>query len=113
MCVALAALAVGCGPAERPASCPSDLPPACPTPAPSFSAEVSTIYRTKCEACHAPGGQEANKPFTTLAQIHAEPLSTMLSQVYNCVMPLATAPELTTDERQALLGWLVCMEPDN
>jgi mono/diheme cytochrome c family protein len=82
-------------------------------PAPSFRGQVQAIYQAKCQACHAPGGQEAVKPYTTLGQIRAEPLSTMLGQVYNCVMPLAGAPPLTPDERQALLGWLVCMEPDN
>jgi hypothetical protein len=113
-CAALAAAALACGPADAPAaSCPRDLPMTCPMPAPSFSGQVHAIYQTKCQACHAPGGQEATKPFTTLAQIRAEPLSTMVSQVYNCVMPLAGAPPLTGDERQALLGWLVCMEPDN
>ena len=82
-------------------------------PAPSFSGQVQAIYRAKCQDCHAPGGTEATKPFTTLAQIKAEPLSTMLGQVYNCVMPQAGAPQLTADERQALLAWLVCEEPNN
>jgi hypothetical protein len=112
-CAALAAATLACGPDGPPASCPRDLPMSCPMPAPSFSGQVHAIYQAKCQACHAPGGQEFNKPFTTLAEIHAEPLSTMLSQVYNCVMPKAGAPPLTTEERQALLGWLVCMEPDN
>jgi hypothetical protein len=105
---------LACGSAGPPASCPRDLPMTCPMPAPSFAAEVQPIYQSKCvPACHEPGGQEANRPFTTLAEIRAERLSTMLSQVYNCVMPLAPAAPLTPDERQALLGWLVCEEPDN
>jgi mono/diheme cytochrome c family protein len=110
--VILGAAAVACGAAPG-ASCPRDLPMSCPDPAPSFATEVHAIYEAKCQACHAPGGQEQNKPFTTLAQIQAEPLSTMLSQLYNCVMPLAGSPALTTEERQALLGWLVCLEPNN
>jgi hypothetical protein len=105
---------LACGPAAPPASCPRDLPMSCPMPEPSFAGEVQAIYQTKCQpACHEPGGVEPNKPFTTLAQIRTEQLSTMLGQVYNCVMPLAPAPPLTDEERQALLGWLVCKEPDN
>jgi hypothetical protein len=110
---ALLAAVLACGPADPATSCPRDLPMSCPVPAPSFSGQIQAIYQAKCQACHAPGGQESTKPFTTLAQIRAEPLSTMLGQVYNCVMPKAGAPPLTPDERQALLGWLVCMEPDN
>lgn len=99
---------------ERPpASCPRDLPASCPMPAPSFSGEVQAIFQTKCVPCHAPGGQEASKPYTSLALIQRQALSTMLGQVYNCAMPPATALQLTADERQALLGWLVCMRPDN
>ena len=113
LCAALAAAALSCGGADVPASCPRDLPMACPTPMPSYSGQVQAIFAAKCVTCHAPGGQESSKPFTTFKEILLEPLSTMLSQVYNCVMPLATAPQLTDDERAALLGWLVCREPDN
>jgi uncharacterized membrane protein len=113
LCVALVVAAPACGPDEPSTSCPRDLPMSCPMPAPSFSGQVRAIYQAKCQDCHTPGGMESTKPFTTLAQIKAEPLSTMLGQVYNCVMPKAGAPQLTTDERQALLAWLVCEEPDN
>jgi uncharacterized membrane protein len=109
----LAAAALACGSSDPPASCPRDIPASCPAPAPSFSAEVQAIFQAKCVPCHAPGGQEATKPYTSLELIQRQPLSTMLGQVYNCAMPPATAPQLTADERQALLGWLVCMRPDN
>jgi uncharacterized membrane protein len=109
----LAVTSLACGSSEPPASCPRDLPASCPTPAPSFSGEVQAIFQAKCVPCHSPGGQEATKPYTSLALIQRQPLSTMLAQVYNCAMPLATAPQLTAEERQALLGWLVCMRPDN
>ena len=113
LCAALAVTALACGPDGPSASCPRDLPMTCPMPAPSFAGQVHAIYQTRCQPCHTPGGLESKKPFVTLAQIRAEPLSTMLGQVYNCVMPQAPSAPLTTDERQALLGWLVCEEPDN
>jgi len=88
-------------------------PATCPSPAPSYAAEVEPIIRAKCVTCHAPGGLSASKPYTTLAQIKLEPLTTMISFVQSCAMPQAPAPALTADEGAALLGWLVCREPDN
>jgi hypothetical protein len=36
-----------------------------------------------------------------------------LNQVYACTMPPATAAKPTTQEREALLEWLVCGAPQN
>ncbi|HVZ73212.1 MAG TPA: hypothetical protein VHJ20_12615 [Polyangia bacterium] len=101
-----------CGQAAS--SCPDDEPAACPSPAPSFSGQVQDIFARKCDACHAPGGVESSKPFVTYAQI--SPRDTRLSiesRIVSCNMPQAGAPQLTEDERLALLGWLVCGGPNN
>jgi hypothetical protein len=115
LCAGLAAAGVACGPAAPATSCPTnDLPATCPTPAPSYAGEVQAIFQAKClPGCHEPGGMEATKPYTTLAQILQEPLQTMLIQVLSCNMPKAPSPGLTADERKAMLGWFECMRPNN
>jgi uncharacterized membrane protein len=109
VCAALAGV-VACGdPADQ---CPNDQPESCPSPAPSFSGEVQAIIQSRCAACHAPGGQESTKPLLTYAQIY-NLRTTILGQVSSCRMPLAGAPQLTPEERLALMGWVVCGSPNN
>jgi uncharacterized membrane protein len=104
--------AAGCGGDDPAISCPNDQPAACPSPEPSFSGQVAAIIQSRCAVCHAPGGQEPTRPFQTYAQISAQ-RGPILNQVSTCRMPLAGATPLTDEERQALLGWLVCRAPDN
>jgi uncharacterized membrane protein len=106
---AVVATAVACGPAGE---CPNDVPATCPSPAPSFSGEVQGIIQSRCVSCHAPGGQEQSRPLQTYQQIYSQRIG-VLSQVASCRMPLAGAAPLTPEERQALLGWLVCSAPNN
>ncbi len=91
--------------------CPNDLP-ACPAPPPSWSGAVSGIVGARCATCHAPGGLAAEKPLTSYTEVFPR-RSAVLNQVYACLMPMTPDPPLSTDERQALLGWLVCGAPDN
>jgi uncharacterized membrane protein len=91
--------------------CPHELPSACAS-APSYQAQIAPIVAARCATCHAPGGVEASKPLDTYAALHAR-RGSVLDQVYNCLMPLPGAPPLTTEERAALLGWLVCDAPEN
>jgi len=37
----------------------------------------------------------------------------VLTRIYGCVMPPASAPPLTPEERQTLLSWFVCGAPEN
>src|SRR5438067_879667 len=90
--------------------CPNDLPSACPQPPPTYS-DVAPIFSGVCVQCHAPGGQTADKPLTTYDEVFSR-RTTVLTQVYGCVMPPEDAnAQLTPAQRAALLAWLVCGAP--
>jgi uncharacterized membrane protein len=89
------------------AGCPNDLPDTCPSPEPGYSADVASIVAERCATCHSPGGQAQSTLLTDYAEVYAK-RTTVLTRVYACKMPPAGAPPLTSDERAALLGWLVC-----
>ncbi len=108
--LALAMLGAACGGTAL--NCPNDLPAACPTPAPSYRNEVAPIITSRCLKCHAPGGQEASKDFTTYANVFAQ-RQPILTQTYSCRMPPEGEPRPTDPERATLLAWLVCGSPDN
>jgi hypothetical protein len=108
----LAATALSCGGPRTDASCPNDLPASCPATVPSYQATVSPIINLRCGSCHSPGGQEASRPLQTYSEVYSE-RSAVLNQVYACNMPPTTAARPTTQEREALLGWLVCGAPQN
>lgn len=93
-------------------NCPHDLPASCPAQFPSYTKDIAPIIKDRCSMCHAPGGQEMNKPLVTYQDVYGRRTS-VLDQVYACRMPLAGAPQLTLDEREKLLTWLVCDAPDN
>ena len=61
--------------------------------------------------CHAPGGLSSH-PLVTWQEVNALE-GAVLDQVYACRMPQAGSAPLTTAEREALLGWLVCGAPDD
>lgn len=94
------------------ASCPNDLPESCPSPEPGYAADVAAIVAERCATCHSPGGQAASTLLTDYAQVYAK-RTTVLTRVYACKMPPPGAPELTDEERAALLGWLVCGAKDD
>ncbi len=73
---------------------------------------MQAIVQSRCASCHAPGGLEATKPLLTYTQAY-NLRTTILAQVSSCRMPLAGAPQLTPEERQALMGWIVCGAPNN
>lgn len=93
-------------------ACPMDLPKSCPPVAPSYSADVAPLLQRRCTMCHSPGGAASNRDFTTYAGVSANK-SPILNQVYGCLMPPSDAAPPTSDERHALLGWLVCHAPNN
>ncbi len=106
--VGVAALAA-CGGSK---DCPNDLPTSCPSPAPSYSSAISPLISARCLVCHSPGGQEASIPFTSYQNVYIE-RSPMLNQVYACNMPPTGTQQLTAQERNQLLSWLVCGAPNN
>jgi hypothetical protein len=107
----LCALA-GC---SSPRTCPKFELPACPSPPPSFATDVQPIVDSHCVDCHSAGGQEANRPLVTYADVARQNGSsgTILSQIVNCQMPPADAPQLDQAAHDTLVAWLVCGAPDN
>ena len=87
------------------ATCPNDYPSACPTPAPSFANDVSPLIHANCTPCHGAGQQIPT--LDTYDDVMRA--ATMISmQVFQCRMPPAPRAPLTSQQRQIILGWLVC-----
>jgi uncharacterized membrane protein len=94
--------------------CPDDLPTDldCPAAAPNYSVVVSRIVTERCGGCHFAGNPFSSQVFVDYDGIYAA-RRTMLTQVYGCNMPPPDAPQLTFEERGALLKWFVCGAPQN
>lgn len=117
------AAAPGCAGSDRPDpppdatlgdECPNDLPDdtACATRSPSYAEQTAAIIEQRCTICHFAGNTQSTQVFTSYADIFARKRG-MLTQIYSCRMPPAASVQLTSDERSALLQWLVCGAPDN
>jgi len=94
-----------------PPSCPDDLPRSCPNPAPTFSADVSPLIQKHCAGCHSADGEEPNRPLINYDSITGSMDATarmVETQLVACAMPPSNQPPLTAEERQAILGWIVC-----
>ena len=103
----------GCGTAAPAGSCPNDWPTSCPSPAPSYDAVVSQIFHTRCVTCHFTGSTITARAFDTYANVSLDQ-QPIFYQVSQCLMPYPDGGNpLTTAERQALLGWIVCGAPNN
>ena len=111
--VAFTVLGLGAGlscSGSAPAACPNDFPSTCPPQPPSFANDVSPLIHSTCTPCHCPGQQVPT--LDTYADImRAGQMISM--QVFQCRMPPAPRPPLTAEERQIILGWLVCGAMDN
>jgi hypothetical protein len=115
--VAAAFLRTGCflGPdvpdASSDAMCSKALPD-CGT-VPSYDANIAPLVTSVCLPCHAAGGVASDRDLTTYANIQKIE-STVLSQVYGCLMPpLDAGTAITASQRTELLQWLVCGSPNN
>ena len=93
-------------------SCPNDLPAECPDPEPMYADEVAPILAERCVPCHGPGGPQASLDFSTYAGVFRQS-GAILRQVFQCRMPPDGVAPLEPEERQALLGWLVCGAKDD
>ena len=78
---------------------------------PSYQADVVPILQRACIPCHSATGI-AGYDESTYAKVYPQ-RSAILDQVNACLMPPAGSPQLTTQERIALLGWLVCNAPND
>jgi len=82
-------------------------------PTPSWSTDVQPIVNARCaNPCHSPTGQDPTRVFTDWQHVYNDRI-TVLSEVYSCKMPNPPAQPLDENERQILLGWLVCGAPNN
>jgi len=102
----LGAWACGGG-APAPSSCPNDAPDTCPAGAATFAATVQPLLQSRCGACHVAGGVEAVRPMQTYDQVKKQTMDMFLS-ISACIMPPADQPQPTSEERQAIMGWIVC-----
>ena len=95
------------------APCPSDLPDraACAS-APSYRLDVASIIEQRCATCHYADNTQSGDVFVEYEDVYSV-RQTVLTRIYGCVMPPDGAAPLTSDERRALLQWLVCGAPDN
>jgi len=95
---------------STPATCPNDFPSSCPSQAPSFTNDVAPLIHSDCTPCHGPGQQVPT--LDTYADImRAGQMISM--QVFQCRMPPPPRAPLTSDQRQIVLGWLVCGAMNN
>jgi uncharacterized membrane protein len=104
LAMALVAGLLACDPAGG--TCLNDLPASCPQSPPSY-AQVAPVFHAKCASCHSAAGSAPDRRFDTYDEI-ARQQSATLDQIYSCKMPTAGYTQLSTGERQLVLGWLVC-----
>ena len=104
----------GAEPGEVVDNCPDDLPTDvdCPAAAPKYSPVVARIVSERCLGCHYQSNPFSSQAFVDYDSTYAA-RRTMLTQVYGCNMPPPEAPQLTLEERGALLKWFVCDAPQN
>jgi hypothetical protein len=110
---ALVVCLLGCGTAvsNPPAgNCPSDLPTACPS-APSYMTDVAPAITATCFPCHQ-GSAIQQRPYDSYVEVAAD-RDAIRTQLLICQMPPAGSPQLTAEQRKALLQWLVCAAPNN
>lgn len=87
--------------------CAAPAPTACPTPAPSYKNQVQSIVNIDCYLCH-------NDVFGSAPPIESYPIAKSIDDVTNCVMPIAADLfPISPDQRQILLAWMQCGEPEN
>jgi hypothetical protein len=95
----------------------SGLSTTCPATPPSWQNDVQPLIGTYCLTCHSDGGVAPSKfDYTSYAGVY-ENRAEMLTQVYQCQMPLVDASppaeQPSAAERQTIVSWLVCGAPEN
>ncbi len=105
----LALFALACSQSSN-ATCSVDAPNECVASTLSYDGSIGTLLTERCSPCHAAGGVEATRLLTDYGHVSGERMS-IASQLVSCAMPPAGAPQLSTDERNQILGWLSCGGP--
>ncbi len=95
----------------------SGLTTTCPATPPSWQNDVQPLIVTYCLTCHSDGGvAPATFDYTSYTGVYRN-RAEMLTQIYQCLMPLVDAappaPQPSSAERQTIVSWLVCGAPDN
>jgi len=95
-------------------ACPDAGYPSCPTPPPSWKTQVQAIVDTSCSPCHFNGGSGTGNGYDySTPQGLRHGLTTALTDVHSCKMPLSGSPPLSMADWETLLEWLGCGAPDN
>jgi len=93
------------------AECHVDPPTECPEPPPSY-ADVEPIFHERCGGdCHtgAPGSEWPLDNYRHVADWN----DVIRDELRSCSMPpLDAATSITTEERQAILTWILCGFPE-
>jgi len=114
---AVVVAALACTVAWMSVGCISQDAVACPSPAPTYSADVAPLIQTHCTMCHSPSGENQTPTLVTYDDVTAGSMQQtaheVLVQIHACNMPPPDQPQLTSDERQAILGWIVCGAMNN
>ena len=95
----------------------SGLSTTCPATPPSWQNDVQPLIVTYCLTCHSDGGVAPSTfDYTSYAGVYKN-RAEMLTQIYQCVMPLVDASppaqQPSPADRQTIVFWLVCGAPDN
>jgi uncharacterized membrane protein len=88
-------------------TCSASVSASCPATAPSYASDVAPLIRTYCGSCHAAGGQEADKPLDTYANLSGR-IGEVQSQLVTCAMPPSGDSQPTAAELQTILDWITC-----
>ena len=86
--------------------------PTCPADVPSYATMIHPILLSTCATCHYPASPYAESSLVTYEDV-ALVYGAALGQVSACLMPPPARPQLTDEQRAALLGWLACGAPEN
>ncbi|HEY4223384.1 MAG TPA: MbnH family di-heme enzyme [Myxococcota bacterium] len=82
----------------------------CPSAPPSFTHDVQPIIENSCLYCHSDGGGAQAEQLGDYASVHALH-DKLVTQVTGCLMPADA--RLPDADREAILQWLACGDPNN
>lgn len=100
-------------PTDPPTSfCGAPAPKSCPSPKPSYSKQVVPILDAKCNNCHVGG---IDKPWSLADYQSVDDWRVSIQgDILSCTMPpLDGGVALTREERDVIVGWIVCNAPNN
>jgi hypothetical protein len=104
---------VACASSESSDSACPNTNPNCPPSEPSYATSIAPIITASCLPCHAAGGVASDRLLTDYESVYRI-RSTVLTQVYGCLMPPPLTPqELSSSDKKIVLEWLACNAPNN